>query len=201
MHKKIFFLILGVLLLAAVMACAGRILVVDRPGEADVIVVLAGEDNHRPARGLELLTTGIASRMLLDVPANVKIYQASQIELAQRYIQQLPEANAVGVCPITALSTKGEVHDVKQCLADIDPHTVLLVTSDYHSRRALSTFQKLLPQYQYRIVPASDPSSFGVNWWERREWAKTTLAEWCKLIWWETVDRWLTQSPLGDHSR
>ncbi|HEX8814020.1 MAG TPA: ElyC/SanA/YdcF family protein [Terriglobales bacterium] len=190
MHKKASFFISGALLLAAGLACAGRFLVVDRPGRADLIVVLAGEDSRRPERGLQLLHAGDASRMFLDVPANAKIYQSSKLELAQSYIQKLPEANAIRLCPITALSTRGEVHDVEQCLSGVSPHTVLLVTSDYHSRRALSTFEKLLPRYQYRMASASDPATFGVNWWEHREWAKTMLAEWCKLIWWQAVDRW-----------
>jgi hypothetical protein len=190
MRKKAFSFILGPLLLIVVLACAGRILVVDRPGQADVIVVLAGEEERRPEEGILLLHSGNAPRMFLDVPTNAKVYQWSQLDLASRYIQQLPEANLISLCPITALSTKGEVHDVQRCLAPVDVHAVLLVTSDYHSRRALSTFEKLLPRYQYRMVAASDPKTFGVDWWQHREWAKTTLVEWSKLIWWEAVDRW-----------
>jgi uncharacterized SAM-binding protein YcdF (DUF218 family) len=68
--------------------------------------------------------------------------------------------------------------------------TVLLVTSDYHTRRALSIFGKSLPAYRYEIAAASDPRDFGAQWWRHREWAKTALDEWLKLIWWELVDRW-----------
>jgi len=57
--------------------------VLDRPEKADVIVVLAGETHRRPERGLELLAQGYAPHLILDVPAETRIYQSSQLELAQ----------------------------------------------------------------------------------------------------------------------
>lgn len=187
---KLTFSILAGLLSLAALAGAGRFLVTDRPGPADVIVVLAGEAEQRPERGLELLRKGYAARLLMDVPANTRIYQWNQLELAQRYVQQLPEASAISLCPIAATSTKSEVQDMARCLEHVNARTILLVTSEYHSRRALSSFGKLLPRYRYQIVAVPDPKEFGVNWWRHREWAKTTVEEWAKLIWWETVDRW-----------
>ena len=47
-------------LLVIFAANAGRMLVVDDPQPADVIVVLAGETDHRPERALELLAQGSA---------------------------------------------------------------------------------------------------------------------------------------------
>jgi uncharacterized SAM-binding protein YcdF (DUF218 family) len=190
MARNLSLSILATLLVLMALAGAGRVLVINRPGPADVIVVLAGEAEQRPERGLELLRKGFASRLLMDVPGNARIYQWSQLELAQRYVQQLPGAAAISVCPITATSTKGEVQDVARCLESINVHTVLLVTSEYHSRRALSTFGKLLPRYRYEVAAVSDANAFGVNWWQHREWAKTALEEWAKLIWWEAVERW-----------
>ena len=68
---------------------------------------------------------------------------------------------------------------------------VLLVTSDYHSRRALSVLRQELPQYHWSIAAVHDSSVFlAEHWWQRREWAKTALMEWMKLVWWEAVDRW-----------
>ncbi len=190
MRKKLWFAILAVMLLPGLLAFSGRILVVDRPRPADVILVLAGETELRPARGLELLRAGYASRLILDVPAAAKIFRWTELELAQQYVQQLPEASRISVCPISGLSTAAEVPDVSRCLRGSRVRTVLLVTSDYHTRRALSTFGKLLPDYRYEIAAVPDPRDFGAQWWQHREWAKTALNEWLKLIWWELVDRW-----------
>jgi uncharacterized SAM-binding protein YcdF (DUF218 family) len=67
---------------------------------------------------------------------------------------------------------------------------VLIVTSEFHTRRALSIFRRRLPQYEFSVAAAHDPAHFGTAWWTRREWAKVTFDEWVKLIWWEAVDRW-----------
>jgi uncharacterized SAM-binding protein YcdF (DUF218 family) len=67
---------------------------------------------------------------------------------------------------------------------------VLLVTSDYHSRRALEIFRHEVRDYNFNVASSYDDSVFGTAWWRHREWAKTALSEWAKLAWWEAVDRW-----------
>jgi uncharacterized SAM-binding protein YcdF (DUF218 family) len=182
--------IVGAILLVTLVATSGRFLVVSEIRRADVIVVLAGETDRRPARGIELLDQGYAPRMILDVPAETRIYEWKQVELAQKYIAGLSEAKAVTVCPIYGRSTRDEARDVGGCLQSVDPHSILLVTADFHTRRALSTFRRVLPGYDYSVVAVLDPREFGVQWWRRREWAKMNLDEWLKLIWWELVERW-----------
>jgi uncharacterized SAM-binding protein YcdF (DUF218 family) len=179
-------IVLGILLVAY----SGRFLIVNAPLKSDVIVVLAGETEKRPARGVELLRQGAARRLILDVPAQANIFGANELDIAQRYIQTLPEAQSISVCPIYGLSTKDEAKDVSRCLSDNRPRDVLLVTSDHHTRRALITFQKEVPQYRYSVAASFDSSQFGTQWWRHREWAKTNLDEWLRLAWWELVDQW-----------
>jgi uncharacterized SAM-binding protein YcdF (DUF218 family) len=169
---------------------SGQFLMVNNPQKAEVIVVLAGETYRRPARGLELLSQNYAPRMLLDVPAAEMIYGQSAAELAQRYLQNLPQSSALSICPIFGLSTKTEAQDVSRCLQPSSVRSVLVVTSDFHTRRALSTFQHELPQYKIFVAASSDPQQFGATWWQHRQWAKVNLDEWIKLAWWEAVDRW-----------
>ncbi len=169
---------------------SGGFLVVNNPQHADAIVVLAGETFRRPNRGLELLTQGYAAKMLLDVPATEVIYGQSEVALAQTYLQQLPQAKELAVCPIVGLSTKTEAQDVKRCLESLGSRSVLVVTSDYHTRRALSTFQHELPGYTIHVAAVGDPEQFGPKWWQRRQWAKMNFDEWVRLAWWECVDRW-----------
>ena len=177
-------------LFAWFVARAGQLLVVDAPRAADVIVVLAGETDHRPARALELLQEGYAHRVLIDVPTNDKIYTFTQLELAQKYIQGLPQRAAVGICPIESLSTKAETQDVEKCLAGEKSAMVLIVTSDFHTRRALSIFRRELPGKSFSVAAAHDDEQFGTRWWTRREWAKTLVNEWVRELWWKLVDQW-----------
>lgn len=181
-------IVLGGLLLFA--RNAGKILIIDAPQPSDVIVVLAGEMNYRPAHAFELLNQGLAPRVMIDVPAQVKIYDNSQVELAQRYIRSLPRAADISICPIVGLSTRDESHDVERCLADQPVRRVLIVTSDFHTHRALSIFRHEVHGKTFSIGAAHDPEQFGTDWWTHRQWAKTCLDEWIRFFWWSAVERW-----------
>ena len=179
-----------VLAFAWLVARSARLLVIDDPQHADAIVALAGETEQRPSRALQLLSQGYAEHLILDVPANAVIYGSTYQQLAQAWIQTLPQASSISVCPIQGLSTKAESLDTAQCLRKVNARSVLIVTSDFHTRRALSEFRKELPQYTFHVAASYDDTQFGEQWWRHRQWAKTNLSEWLRLLWWELVDRW-----------
>jgi len=133
------------ILMIGLAARAGSFLVVDAPIRSDVILVLAGETVQRPERSLQLLAQGYGRRIVLDVPAKMKVYEFTDIQLAQKYIQDLPQPASITICPIEGLSTKDESKDAKQCLGGESDESVLLVTSDFHTRRALSVFRREVP--------------------------------------------------------
>ncbi len=182
---------LGLIAIAAVFSAnAGRLLVIDAPEPSDVIVVLAGETDRRPARALQLMEQGYARRELLDVPATARIYEFTQLELAQKYIQDLPQGKSIGICMIDGMSTRDESRDVEKCLAHEDGSRVLIVTSEFHTRRALSIFRREVPGKTFSVAAASDSSQFGTKWWSQRQWAKTCVEEWLRFFWWKVVDQW-----------
>src|SRR5450755_5199744 len=104
--------LLIVLLVAGIMAAvasqAARFLIVDEPKPSDAIVVLAGETNVRPARALELLRRGVAPRVVLNVVTRDRIYDQRLIDIAQKYVDSLPEATRISLCPIAGFSTFDE---------------------------------------------------------------------------------------------
>jgi uncharacterized SAM-binding protein YcdF (DUF218 family) len=169
---------------------SGRFLVVNDLQRADVIVVLAGETNRRSTLGLQLLSQNYAPKMLLDVSVNEIIYDQNLMDIAKAFIQKSPQRHSVEICPIIGLSTKAEAHDVAGCLSQTGVHRILVVTSDYHTRRARSIFQHELRGYQIFVTPASDAAQSGASWWKHRQWAKMNFDEWVRLMWWELVDRW-----------
>src|ERR1700678_3794439 len=145
-------LLLGLSL--ALAAKAGAFLVLDAPVPSDVILVLAGETDRRPELALQLLAQGYGRRVVLDVPANSKIYKFTAIQLAQKYIQDLPQPAPVSICPIDGLSTRDESKDAKKCLVREGSKSVLIVTSDFHTRRALSVFRREMPGCQHSVAAA-----------------------------------------------
>jgi hypothetical protein len=126
----------------------------------------------------------------MDVPTAEMVYNVSTMQIAQEYVQSLPEAASIQICPIEGLSTRDEAHDVEKCLAGDPASHILLVTSDYHTRRALSIFRHEIHGKYFSMAAARDDAEFGKDWWTHREWAKTCLAEWQRLVWWSLVDRW-----------
>jgi hypothetical protein len=181
----------ALLLLAVLFAgSAGRVLVVDDPHPSDVILVLAGETDRRPARALQLLAQGYGRRVVINVPVQSKIYEFTQLQLAQEYVQSLPQSASVRVCPVEGLSTRDESHDAGKCLAREESKSVLIVTSDFHTRRALSIFRHELRGRNFSVAAARDGAQFGAPWWAHRQWAKTCFEEWLRLLWWEGIDRW-----------
>jgi len=181
--------LLGCLLVVAAVK-ASNFLVLDAPRRSDVILVLAGETDRRPERALQLLAQGYGRRIVLDVPADAKIYEFTQLQLARKYIEDLPQAASVSVCPIEGLSTKDESKEAEKCIAREGGKSVLIVTSDFHTRRALSVFRREIPGHEYSVAAARDETQFGVRWWTHRQWAKTFANEWLRLIWWKVVDQW-----------
>lgn len=169
---------------------AGRILVVDSPQPSDLIVVLAGETDLRPAYGVKLLGGGYARRMLINVPANAKVYGFTEPELAKRYIEKFPQSASISICPIQGLSTRDESRDVAECLAHENATRILIVTSDYHTRRSLSIFRHEIPGKTFSIAAVRDDTQFGDSWWKHRQWSKTCLDEWLRLLWWTLLERW-----------
>jgi hypothetical protein len=149
-----------------------------------------GEAFHRPERALQLMAQGFGGRLLLDVPTQTKIYEFTQIQLAENYIRDLPQKVEMSVCPIQGLSTRDKAKDMQTCLAHGDNARVLIVTSDFHTRRALSIFRREVPGHLYAMAASRDDQQFGVRWWTHRQWAKTFINEWLRLSWWEAVDKW-----------
>jgi hypothetical protein len=192
MMKRASWMVSGIVIAVLVLAFAanaGTILVVNDPQKSDVMLVLAGETDYRPQFGLQLLDEGYGRKLVIDVPAQERIYQYTEVQLAEKYYGSLAEATSIRICPIYGLSTKAESHDVEKCLTP-DEHRILIVTSDYHTRRAVSIFRHELKGRSFSVAAAHDSREYGVDWWRHREWAKTCFDEWLKLLWWNAVDRW-----------
>lgn len=187
-------IIAGSIILAALAATfavnAGRLLVIDAPQPSDVILVLAGETDRRPARALQLMAQGYGQKMVIDAPAAARIFGFSEVQLAEKYIQGLPQAGSIRICPIVGLSTREESHDVERCLAYEPGKRILIVTSEFHTRRALSIFRREVRGKTFSVASTPEDTQFGTRWWTHRQWAKTCLDEWQRLIWWSVVERW-----------
>ena len=61
-------------------------------------------------------------------------------------------------------------------------HRVMVVTSDYHTRRTAKIFHAMAPDLTFNVVAASDEFFSANGWWHSREGRKTFMFEWMKTI-------------------
>jgi uncharacterized SAM-binding protein YcdF (DUF218 family) len=88
--------------------------------------------------------------------------------------------------PNHALSTKQEAEAILPELRRLSVHSMLLVTSDFHTRRAGRIYRALAPDLRTTVVAAPDEHFSAGGWWKNREGRKTFMIEWMK-----TVAEWL----------
>jgi hypothetical protein len=88
----------------------------------------------------------------------------------------------VSVCPFEEDSSITETLYVAKCLAKFRPRSVLLVTSDYHTRRAGGVFHRAAPDLEFLVVAAPDIDFSAQGWWRTRQGRKVALYEWMKTV-------------------
>jgi uncharacterized SAM-binding protein YcdF (DUF218 family) len=81
-----------------------------------------------------------------------------------------------------ARSTQEEAEDVSVELRRLGAHKVLLVTSNFHTRRAARIFRAVAPDLEFTVVGSDDPFFSPDGWWKNREGQKTALYEWMKTV-------------------
>jgi hypothetical protein len=190
---------MGLGLLVIAFRNSGNFLVVDNRQKSDAIVITQAGSLDAPYwMGLHLLTDGYGRELLLDARANQIFFGRSQAEWADDFIRKTASLpGQVKVCPIAADTTAQEVYEVGNCLEGRAIGSVLLLVDDFHCRRSLTMFSRLLPQYRWSIAAVPDAARFGTRWWRKREWIRTALIEWQHMLWWEIVDRWRYAPVVG----
>jgi len=159
---------------------AGDWWVVDeRPERADAIVVL-GDDNFggdRAARAAELYRANwapmvVASGRLLRPYAGIAELIGRDLET-----RGVPQ-NAILRFPQRAENTREEAQALRDLVTSRGWHRILLVTSNYHTRRARYIFSKVFPpQVTVITVSAHDSDYDPDDWWESRQGQKLFLLE------------------------
>ncbi len=175
---------------------AGSFLVIHAPQRSEVMIVLEGGlGSSRFEQALRLRRRGYAPLILVDADVTRDFYGKSEADMLLDFLRR-SRLQGIEVCPTVADSTFSEVADVERCMKAVGATSALIVTSDFHTRRALSIFRKRLPQYQWSVAASSWPGNAAEQYWKHRWWAKSVLDEWEKYLWWQAVDRWRSDVML-----
>jgi uncharacterized SAM-binding protein YcdF (DUF218 family) len=154
----------------------------DPPFPAEMIVVLAGDRyGYRIVKAGELVRQGFAPEVLVSGPEG--LYGLHECDLAIPFAkkQGYPAAWFIPL-PHDADSTVQEARVVVQELRRRQVRRFMVVTSDYHTRRAGRVYRSLAPPAQVRIVAAPDRFFRADSWWRTRQGRKLLVLEWQKTL-------------------
>lgn len=160
----------------------GRFLVDSEPPQpADLVLVLGGDFwGPRVIKGADLAEEGYAPLVLFSGPS----YQGRpEGELAIAFlVQRGYPVKLFAVFPHAAKSTIAEAKVLRVELARRGARRVILVTSTYHSRRAILALKLFCPGIDFISVPALDSHYDADNWWVEQDSRKIFISEWAKIL-------------------
>ncbi len=159
------------------------------PRPADVCLVLSGDFESRPFAAAALYRKGYIrhSIWLTHVSGDIGVFpQELDSDAAARRILEAARVPQERIEVINGLcaSTFDEAETLKQRLTrEPSPTTVMIVTSDYHTRRSRWIFRQVLGDAADRLQFVSAPTDYfnADNWWKVEEGFAAYPKEFFKL--------------------
>lgn len=175
-------------------------LITESPIEnADAIVVLGGSANYkeRARAAAKLLQEGRSPRVLVTNDNMRGPWSNAQQRNPFFYERSLEEIKNAGVSttsvellPQPVANTHEEAELVRQYAEEHQLHSVLIVTSAYHSRRALWIFSRVFRDTGIRIglinVRPGDESPRPATWWLSLRGWRLVPTEYVKMVYYVT---------------
>lgn len=185
-------LIIGVLVifLIGIIYCLlnlGSFLVVsDDLEKSDAIVVFSGDNGVRTEVGVELLKEGYGEYLILS---GGKVYDdVTMAELMKNHAIKLGVDENKILIDDKSLTTYENAEFTKEIMEENNFNSLIVVTSDYHTRRSKLTMEKSLEdtlidgQNVEVIVTPSKEEEFNIKWWTSGNSILLIISEYLKLI-------------------
>lgn len=165
-----------------------HLLVVDmRPSSADAIVLLGGESQGRPLEAARLYREGVAPLVFVigtgDTPTN-----------RRTLIQEGVPADRIMV-ETKSRSTLQNAEFARPLLEGANVRRAVLVTSSFHARRALATFQQRIPGVEFGVATSR------IGWWDtpkgriqEDEWAAIEMVKIPGYWFFHGIQPWLKKT-------
>ncbi|MBI4460295.1 MAG: YdcF family protein [Acidobacteria bacterium] len=192
-------LILGLLFLAlanpfTLSWLARQYVVSDALEPADAVIPLRGsaeEERLRLEEAAELVRKRFAPTLLVSVVSR-PYYGQPVRKLIEGYLEEkeIP-SQQLRFCENNADYTAEEARMLLACLRELEAKKVIIVTSEYHTRRTRFLFRRVLGRTGIRVFvhPVYNSQYWDTHWWRRRRWTKTFVTESLSLLW-SGVEQW-----------
>ena len=154
-----------------------RLLIVSVPmSRADAIIVLGGEPLARPTEAARLYQQGVAPRVFVTGTGDAG-------ECKRVLMGAGVPAKAITL-ETKSTTTYANATLLKPLLEGAKVNSALIVTSPFHTRRALATFRKVMPGIHFGVTGAS------IGWWSRPE-GRGDLNRFVWLEFLKTAEYWV----------
>ena len=151
----------------------------DAPGPADAIMIL-GDDNlqgDRATRAAELYRAHWAPHVVASGRPLRPYLTIPDLMRRDLMLRGVPESAIVSY-PRPVGNTREEAEALRQLAVQRGWRHVLVVTSNYHTRRSHFIFHRVWPHdYEFRIISAHDSDFDPDSWWRTREGVKLVFHE------------------------
>ncbi len=184
-------LTVGYFLLPFVLTAFARGLIrIDQPVTADLIISLSGDaDCLRELKAARLYQQGLARFVIVSGYAYGPDLDTSTASRGYLLSLGTPETDLLAVPG--GNNTRLEAQNITALMRARGWRSAIIVTSAFHSRRALFTFEQAAPDLQFYSapVPAEGTNWQPDHWWQRRYAFEITVREF--FAWGNTlVTRW-----------
>lgn len=154
-----------------------KALLIESPIEKpDAIVVLGGESQARPVLAARLYQNGVAPRVFIigtgDHPTN------------RRALLQAGVPEECITIEKESKTTWENAQFAKPLLEASGVRRALLVTSSFHARRALATFQQRIPGIEFGVTTSR------IGWWDTPP-GRLQEDEWARIEMWKIPAYWV----------
>jgi uncharacterized SAM-binding protein YcdF (DUF218 family) len=162
------------------MRFAGEFWVVDEPAAPSDALIVLGDDNYAGDRAFHtagLYREGVAPVVVAS--GRMLRQNASAADLIEHDLESfgVPAASIVKLSH-RADNTKDEAVEVAKLVDTRHWKRILVVTSNYHTRRARFIYGRVLPSsVTFRVSGARDSEFDPTRWWQTRRGRKLFLAE------------------------
>jgi uncharacterized SAM-binding protein YcdF (DUF218 family) len=175
--------LIAIVLHAQILGALGAYLVrAGPPQKADAALVLAGDGwGYRVLTAAQLDRDGFVPKVLVSGPDGA--YGNHECDLAIPFAVKhgYPESYFVHM-ENSVRSTMAEAQVVLPVIRQMGIQRLIVVTSNFHTRRAGAIYRKLAPDLKILVVAAPDKNFTANGWWHGREGQKTFLVEWEKTV-------------------
>ena len=185
--KIIILIIITVVLMVIIGLNLGKFLVEsDKLEKADAIAVFSGDSGARTERAVELLKDGYADYLILS---GGKVYDdVTMAELMKKHAIKLGVDESKKLIDNEASTTNENAEFTTNIIEENNFKSVIVVTSDYHTRRSKLAMEKALEntlidgeEVMVRVTPSKE-EKFTTKWWTSGNSVLMVISEYLKLM-------------------